>query len=241
MARITREEWEMMQQQQPPSRMAQAQGMQGFVPTQVRMGASPSVTYENPTIEAQKSAQVESVKEEQKLNLKRRILAKDLEIFSSIDKAIPRGEGFGRFVEGGKSAYEGFSRQTPRGQAVGAYDASKKRLRVQLVRAAGDVGNINIVEQQAAEKLIPEIWDDEKTAEIKRAYLRDITQEINSNSGSEVKGLINKFMTEHLGGNKAMQEQRKPLSDPNIATQFLKQAGYDNQKATELARQAGYD
>ncbi|KKM17811.1 hypothetical protein LCGC14_1671980 [marine sediment metagenome] len=80
-------------------------------------------------------------------------LRKDIEAFLVIDKRIPRGKGFGRFVRGAKNVFEGFEQDSPEGIAVAAHNALSKRLRVSLVRAAGDVGNINIVEQEAAEKI----------------------------------------------------------------------------------------
>jgi len=77
-----------------------------------------------------------------------------------------------------------------KGTAARVHDAVVKRLRVQLVRAAGDVGNINIVEQQAAEKLIPGFYDSASAAMTKRAYLQDIAKAINDNSPSEVKRVL---------------------------------------------------
>lgn len=112
--------------------------------------------------------------EETKAAIKKEDFGKSLENFLLIDESIPRGKGLERFSEGITSSIEGFTRETGRGRSVASFDALKKRLRVQLVRAAGDVGNINIVEQEAAEKILPSIFDDEGTANIKRAVLRSI-------------------------------------------------------------------
>jgi len=65
---------------------------------------------------------------------------------------------------------------------------------VQLVRAAGDVGNINIVEQKAAEMMIPTQWDTAETATLKRAYLQELGRAINNNDANYLKDVIGKFM-----------------------------------------------
>jgi len=129
-------------------------------------------------------------------NVKREIYTKDLNTFLSVDDVLQqaRGQGLGRLTAGGKMTWEGFKQDTPLGQAVASHEAARKRLRVQLVRAAGDVGNINIVEQKAAEMMIPTQWDAADTATLKRAYLQQIGQAINNNDGNAVKDIIVKFM-----------------------------------------------
>lgn len=133
-------------------------------------------------------------KKQAELNQKREVYRKDLGSFLAIDEMIPRGEGFHRFNEGMKSYLEAIGQDTARGKATAVHDAAAKRLRVQLVRAAGDVGNINVVEQQAAEQLIPSIWDSEDVAKTKRAYLRQVGEGIDSNNGDMVVDAINQFM-----------------------------------------------
>jgi hypothetical protein len=127
---------------------------------------------------------------------KRKIYKKDLETFLAIDDVLQeaRGEGLGRFKAGAKMSFEGFKQDSPLGMAVASHDAAKKRLRVQLVRAAGDVGNINIVEQKAAEMLISDKWDAKGTAKIKRAYLEQIGKAIDNNDANLVKETISSFM-----------------------------------------------
>lgn len=126
------------------------------------------------------------------LNVKRKVLARDLERFFNIDDVLQeaRAKGAERFGSGIKMTWEGITRNTPLGQAVAAHEGAVKRLRVQLVRAAGDVGNINIVEQEAAEKLIPTKWDDYETASLKRAYLQELTRAINDNDGNMVRDIL---------------------------------------------------
>lgn len=129
-------------------------------------------------------------------DVKRQVYSKDLENFFAIDNLLQeaRGSGFGRIGAGGKMVWEGIKQDSTLGRAVATHDAARKRLRVQLVRAAGDVGNINIVEQKAAEMLIPTQWDDAGTAELKRAYLTQIGKAINDNDGNAVKDVIGKWM-----------------------------------------------
>jgi hypothetical protein len=127
---------------------------------------------------------------------KRAIYKEDLDTFLSIDNVLheARGKGLGRFDAGLGMKWEGIKQDSNLGRAVATHDAARKRLRVQLVRAAGDVGNINIVEQKAAEQMIPTEFDDYETAELKRAYLKDIGSAINSGDGKEVKSIVNKWM-----------------------------------------------
>ena len=130
------------------------------------------------------------------LDVKRQVYSKDLENFFAIDDVLQkaRGKGLGRIGAGGKMTWEGFKQDSSLGRAVATHDATRKRLRVQLVRAAGDVGNINIVEQKAAEMMIPTQWDDAGTAELKRSYLQEIGRAINDKDGNAVKSTLSKFM-----------------------------------------------
>lgn len=131
----------------------------------------------------------------EEMNVKRAAYKKDLDNFLAIDDILhqARGEGAGRFGAGFGMSLKGVTQKSKLGQAVGAYDAVSKRLRVQLVRAAGDVGNINIVEQQAAEKLIPSKFDSKQTAEIKRSYLKEISKAIDNQDPSLVKVTLDKL------------------------------------------------
>jgi hypothetical protein len=142
------------------------------------------------------SVQTQQQKDIGVLDVKRKTYTKDLESFFAVDDVLQeaRGKGLGRIEAGGKMVWEGFKQDSTLGRAVAVHDAARKRLRVQLVRAAGDVGNINIVEQKAAEMLIPTQWDDAQTAELKRAYLLQIGKAIGDNDGNAVKETLSSFM-----------------------------------------------
>ncbi len=147
-------------------------------------------------MESQSQITTQQAKDVGVLDVKRKTYTKDLESFFAVDDVLQdaRGKGLGRLEAGGKMVWEGFKQDSPLGRAVAVHDAARKRLRVQLVRAAGDVGNINIVEQKAAEMLIPTQWDDAQTAELKRSYLTQIGKAINDNDGNAVKDTLASFM-----------------------------------------------
>lgn len=145
---------------------------------------------------AEEAKAVKKAQMTEEINVKRQQYAKDLVSFLAIDDILQeaRGEGgVGRFKAGLGMTVRGITQKGKLGQAVGAYDAVSKRLRVQLVRAAGDVGNINIVEQEAAEKLIPAKSDSKQTATIKRAYLIEISKAIDSQDPNLVKATLDKM------------------------------------------------
>lgn len=154
-------------------------------------------------------------------NTKRETYTKDLESFFAVDDVLQdaRGKGLGRFDAGIGMVWDGIKQDSPLGRAVAAHDAARKRLRVQLVRAAGDVGNINVVEQKAAEQMLPTLWDDAQTAELKRAYLKDIGKAINSGDGSEVKRVINGFMKKNI--QQTLPEIDSALEDINKQLEAL--------------------
>ena len=133
-------------------------------------------------------------------NIAREIYGKDLKNFLQVDNILHQTRGLGteRFQTGINMALSGVMQNSPLGRAVAQHTGAKKRLRVQLVRAAGDVGNLNIVEQKAAEYLIPGLFDDFGTAELKRAYLQELTRAIDNNDGNAVKDLINKWQGENI-------------------------------------------
>jgi hypothetical protein len=132
-------------------------------------------------------------------NLNRQELSKELNDFFLVDDQLPRtDEGFvGRTMQGIQSTAAGMDQSTAQGFAIATHDALKKRLRVRLVRAAGDVGNINIVEQSAAEQIIPGKWDAAGTAKLKRAFLKKASEALTTKEGpeleSEIKNILNDF------------------------------------------------
>ena len=166
---------------------------------------------------AEESAMVKA-KKQAELEQKRDDLGNDLQNFLQVDFSIPRGKGAERFGEGVTTKIEGLTRETPRGRAAGMHDAASKRLRVQLVRAAGDVGNINIVEQEAAEKIIPSIWDDEETADIKRAYLLDILEGVETRNKNRVRKALERAGVNWSDVEKGMErlEVRGDLADRGV-------------------------
>lgn len=129
-------------------------------------------------------------------NVKKEQLRDDLTSFFAVDDLIDRAKG--GLVDTKTAAFNTWWKSVdqpvdpvtgipdPKGAAANVHNAASKRLRVQLVRAAGDVGNINIIEQEAAEKLIPR-WDDSvSTANLKRAYLKQIAKAVGSKDKNEV-------------------------------------------------------
>ncbi len=130
--------------------------------------------------------------EEQRL--KKAQLRQDLDVYAEIADLIPTGEGAQRFVTGVQNFAQGITQETPTGIAVAELSALNKRLRVSLVRAAGDVGNINIVEQKAAGELLFKLSDSTGLRRLKMAVLRDLTRAINAKDAGAVKTLIQEFM-----------------------------------------------
>lgn len=144
--------------------------------------------------EIEKRRLVRATKEEEQ-NIKREVLSKDVETFLAVDRAIPRGEGLARFGEGIKSFGASVAQQGQRGIAAATHNALRKRLRVQLVRAAGDVGNLNIIEQKAAELILPTVFDSQGVTDLKRTILKELTEAVDSRDSNRVQELINRFMS----------------------------------------------
>ncbi len=132
-------------------------------------------------------------------NIKKKDLAQELENFFLVDDQIARGTGFvDRIQKGLSTVGASLDQSTVEGFAAATHEGAVKRLRVKLVRAAGDVGNLNIVEQEAAEKIVPSKFDSAGTAELKRAFLREAAKAIKSiddvtERESEIKKVLNKF------------------------------------------------
>lgn len=146
---------------------------------------------------------MQAAKDIEVVNTKRAAYMQDLQSFLSVDDVLQksRGSEAGRFLSGIGMKAAGITRHGLTGIAMGQHEAARKRLRVQLVRAAGDVGNLNLVEQQAAEMLIPTEWDDARTAELKRAYLLEVGRRVNLGDSHQpgengVKQLLDKFALE---------------------------------------------
>jgi len=156
---------------------------------------SPEIERQKADLEVETSAKRTTATKTAERDLSKKELNKELEDFFLVDDIIPRTEGglIDRIIQGTTNVTTGLNQNTPEGFAIATHDGIRKRLRVRLVRAAGDVGNINIVEQQAAEQIIPTKWDSKGTAELKRAFLREATKALNSNEPSEVKNVLARF------------------------------------------------
>lgn len=158
-------------------------------------------------------------------NFKRQVFANDLESFLEVDNQLKRGTGFhGRIVAGLKSKVAALDQSTAEGFAVATHQSARKRLRVQLVRAAGDVGNINIVEQQAAEEMIPREFDAQGTADIKRAFLKQLGKAVDDNSENEVKKVLKRFMETDIYKGPKGEEAEKIIGNQQ---KQLRDLGFD--------------
>ena len=183
--------------QTPPTRLNMRNSLDQFVgetdpftgkPTARAMRAENDIT-----LEKNKESKI------QEQNIKREVFNKDLASFLALDDQLKRGTGFAdRMIKGIITTGKKIDQSTAEGFAAATHGAAVKRLRVQLVRAAGDVGNINIVEQDAAEQIIPNTFDAEGTAKVKRAYLNQIGKAINDNSPDSVKQVLSNFMNEEI-------------------------------------------
>ena len=179
--------------------------------------------YGMPTYKTVKNPEYEMFEKRQtkimEFDVKKEQLKKDLNSFFAIDKQIDRAKGGFWATRGAglQSQYRAVAQPINpvtgqpdiKGTAARVHDAARKRLRVQLVRAAGDVGNINIVEQEAAEKLIPAFYDSQSSAELKNAYLQEISNAIDSNNPSAVKEVLSKAGVGYIdiGGQQNQQSQ----------------------------------
>lgn len=153
--------------------------------------------------EGQKTQRELGQKKQEKLmetKLKQQSLKKELNSFFTIDKQIPRAAG--GFVPtrmaGLKSQWQGISQPidlktgkvTSEAIAARQHEGARKRLRLKLVKDAGDVGNISIVEQEMQEKLIPNFYDAKSVAESKRQYLLALTEAINTEEPDKIKTVL---------------------------------------------------
>lgn len=133
-------------------------------------------------------------KEVAAINLKKKELSKELSDYFAVGDSLPTADGLGRFAQGA-NLYAGSKFQTDTQGALAAQLAGlNKRLRVKLVRAAGDVGNLNIVEQEAAERLLYNFSDSTNLRTLKRAFLMDLTKAVDDDKPMEIKTIINRWI-----------------------------------------------
>jgi len=116
----------------------------------------------------------------------------ELTNFLTLDDVIheQRKSGAQRFGVGVDLLGQSIDRSTPAGKAMANLRGAINRLRLQLVRIAGDVGNIRLEEQEAQEKLIPNEWDDYDTAELKRQYLTSFFELAEKGDSEGLKNLL---------------------------------------------------
>lgn len=187
-------------------------------------------TIENPEYKQYEKKQ-EKVME---FDVKKEQLKKDLESFFAVDDLIDRAKGGFIATRGAglTSQYRAIAQPVTeegkpdiKGTAARVHDAAVKRLRVQLVRAAGDVGNINIVEQTAAEKLIPGFYDSQSAAQLKRAYLIEISKAINNKDGNTVKAILDKAGIGYIEiGKTSLIQPTQPITNNQVG-QSIKKIG----------------
>jgi hypothetical protein len=170
---------------------------------------------------AQKTAR-QRAKQETDMGFKREVFGADLKNFLEVDTAIKRGKGgLERFTQGAETMGRRFAQfeGDDQGRAAALHESASKRLRVQLVRAAGDVGNINIVEQEAAEMLIPRIFDSEQVAQAKRIYLKELGKAIESMDPQQIRQALTSMgirYEDRGSAEKATQSPQTPTDDIEI-------------------------
>ena len=197
-----------LEQVVPPGSMTEGGAIGGQVRPRLKGANIGGFNIEFPQTEAERQAELKQKGAEIKtskiaeLDVKKEQLKKDIMSFQAVDSKIDRAKGgfFPTRAAGMKSQWRAIAQPLDvetgkpdvKGTAARVHDAARKRLRVQLVRAAGDVGNINIVEQTAAEKLIPGFYDSEDTARLKNAYLQEIATAIDSGDANAVKEILDR-------------------------------------------------
>ena len=195
-----------LEQVVPPGSLTETGAMGSQVRPRLKGANIGGFNIEFPQTEAERQAELKQEGEKIKtkgiatLDVKKEQLKKDLESFLAVDSKIDRAKGGFLATRGAglRSQWRAIAQPIDpetgkpdiKGTAARAHDAARKRLRVQLVRAAGDVGNINIVEQEAAEQLIPAFYDSVDTARLKNAYLQQVTQAIDNNDANAVKAIL---------------------------------------------------
>ena len=193
-----------LEQVVPPGSLTETVG--GQVRPRLKGANIGGFNIEFPQTEAERQAELKQEGEKIKakgiatLDVKKEQLKKDLESFLAVDSKIDRAKGGFLATRGAglRSQWRAIAQPIDpetgkpdiKGTTARVHDAARKRLRVQLVRAAGDVGNINIVEQEAAEQLIPAFYDSVDTARLKNAYLQQVTQAIDNNDANAVKAIL---------------------------------------------------
>ena len=111
-----------------------------------------------------------------------------------VSDLIPTSGGPMRYLTGSTSTLKGKLGMGMSGAAVQQLEGLNNRLRIALVRAAGDVGNIALPEQIAQQKLLFSVYDTPQLRELKKATLSDLSEAYKSNNSSRVKAIIRKWV-----------------------------------------------
>lgn len=153
-------------------------------------------TKENPEYSAMQKQQ-EKISE---LNVKKVELRKEINNFSILNNQIKRAKGgfIATTGAGLRTKTVGIAqpvdprtgKATQESVAIRNFEGAKNRLRLKLVRAAGDVGNIAIVEQEAQEKLIPNYFDSEEASKGKMNYMYRLTEAVNNEDTEAIKKVL---------------------------------------------------
>lgn len=142
----------------------------------------------------QKTTAEVTAKEESAKAIKQKEFSKELNNYFAVGDLLPTSEGLSRFQKGFELFGKGFLQSDVVGAAAADLNKINKRLRVKLVRNAGDVGNLNVVEQKAAEQLLYNLNDSTKLRELKKAYLQDLEGSVANEDQTRVKQLITSWI-----------------------------------------------
>lgn len=152
--------------------------------------------------------------EKGKVEGKREAVAPLLENYFALDAVVnpyrSQEGGLGdRLEKGIKLKAMQLDQSTMVGSVASVRNNSVKNLRVAVARIQ-DVGNLSKTEQEAAEILFPSDFDSQMTANLKNAYLRDLTNAVDSEDETAVRKLLNDWMSsdgyKEALENKALQD-----------------------------------
>ena len=115
------------------------------------------------------------------------------EYFPMVD-ILPTGEGWKRYTTGAGLGLQGVGGKGEMGAIVQQVGNMNNRMRVELARAAGDVGNLALAEQLAQQKLLVALDDTPQLRELKRATLEDLSISYKSGDSTKVKQVLQNWL-----------------------------------------------
>ena len=139
-----------------------------------------------------------------------RELDTQLDLYFQILDVLPAGEGHDRFIVGTQNLGKAFTQNTPEGVAQAYIMDLNKKLRVDIAKLK-DVGNLAVVEQQAAEKLLVGPFDSAGLRAVKKGYLKDLVSAYSGRNPTEIRNIIKKWMD-----SKEFREADKTGATPDI-------------------------